>query len=632
MDRCERCGRHPAKWMSFNAHQGFLIFRRQYTLAGVFCRDCALECYAAARGITLRGMWFSPDALVLGTLGSLWDSAKLLDLPPEVKDGVWVWHRVACPKCQQATVCGAGETKCGSCHARFVIVSCSCCGTVHSRLTSTPWDSVTITCRACGKKSQAPGPGRHGAPMLIPRALAEIAANIGASPADLGKWRSAVAPHSPLQPHSWDWIFEYYMKCCKEASQQEIRGPKNRERSGVGYVISEPIGEVLQRSLEVREFEFLVAAFTICRSLCADEQFARLCGLVTHFGLDPDELFSSRSGEDDLSEQPIEWASVLGVSESSTLAEVQRAYQALAKQFHPDLWHDACPDDRNRNADRMKELNAAYAAAKVELSAVQVQEGTSSNRETKQEPPAGPRCQASDGAPTTGTQSAREDVASVQQEASPFVTQGADTDKCTNRTTNEETADVRPHTSRISKQEMRWLYPVGLAALAGLILWIYVNIPRPHGPPETEQSSANLYSGSPGKKAQAPGPNTKKDPAVPLEPIPFASDPTPQTPSAITASSESGQFWPQGLIGKWLNEAGQREYEFRSDQTFVGREADGSTFDGTWQLNERTLTVWRTGNNGKNGTSYPISRYDNNLITLTDLDGRAVPLLRVREQ
>lgn len=95
MDRCEICGRHPAKHMTFRAHQGFVLLRREIKYSGVFCRDCAIAVYAKARGATLAAMWFSPGSLVMGTLGSLWDSAKLLDLPLEVKDEPRVPHKVA---------------------------------------------------------------------------------------------------------------------------------------------------------------------------------------------------------------------------------------------------------------------------------------------------------------------------------------------------------------------------------------------------------------------------------------------------------------------------------------------------------------------------------------------------------
>src|SRR6476646_3655010 len=107
--------------MTFTAHQGLLILRWQSEISGCFCRDCALAAYAQARGMTLRGMWFSPGSLVLGTLGSLWDSAKLLDLPAEVKDEPWAWHKVACPKCQHANFSTAGAVDCAGCNARFLI-------------------------------------------------------------------------------------------------------------------------------------------------------------------------------------------------------------------------------------------------------------------------------------------------------------------------------------------------------------------------------------------------------------------------------------------------------------------------------------------------------------------------------
>src|SRR4051794_16953483 len=99
---CQVCKRGPAKLMNFKGHQGFVVFRREYVFSGVFCRDCALEAYAAARGVNLRGMWFSPSSLLFGSLRSLWDAAKLLELPPEIKDAPWVPHKIGCPYCQKS--------------------------------------------------------------------------------------------------------------------------------------------------------------------------------------------------------------------------------------------------------------------------------------------------------------------------------------------------------------------------------------------------------------------------------------------------------------------------------------------------------------------------------------------------
>ena len=81
---CQICGRQPAKPVTFRAHQGFVFFRCVTDISGTFCRDHALEAYFHARGQTLKGMWFSAGSLMFGVLGSIWDSAKLLDLPGEV--------------------------------------------------------------------------------------------------------------------------------------------------------------------------------------------------------------------------------------------------------------------------------------------------------------------------------------------------------------------------------------------------------------------------------------------------------------------------------------------------------------------------------------------------------------------
>lgn len=344
MLRCEICGRWPAKEMSFQAHQGFLIFRRQYSLSGTFCRDCALTAYAQARGITLRGMWFSPDALVLGTLGSLWDSAKLLDLPEEVKDEPWMFHKVACPKCRHATVATAGAADCENCKSLFLVLSCSACRLVHTVTTREPCDLVSITCRSCGHTSHAPTAARNTPPLLIPRALAEIAANLHESPISLAVLFQTLAPHSPLNSKTWDWVLDYFSHCCKELS----------------------VGQVLTGAIQHREFGFLRAAFSIYRELGNPSDIGGLCALLRHLGLDPEQFINpNRQSE---AQEVANWHLMLEISADATLAEIHRAYQRLAKQFHPDFWHDANPADQDRASQKMKELNAAYEVAKASRS------------------------------------------------------------------------------------------------------------------------------------------------------------------------------------------------------------------------------------------------------------------------
>ena len=156
MADCQFCGRHPAKWMTFRAHEGFVLFRRDITFSGTFCRDCALTAYASARGKTLKGMWFSPASLLLGAVSTVWDSAKLLDLPAEVKDQPWVSHKVACPHCHAANGALAGLTRCFACRKPFTVTSCWHCGTIDCSATTGSVDRLSIReCRACHKATAA---------------------------------------------------------------------------------------------------------------------------------------------------------------------------------------------------------------------------------------------------------------------------------------------------------------------------------------------------------------------------------------------------------------------------------------------------------------------------------------------
>jgi len=51
---------------------------------------------------------------------------------------------------------------------------------------------------------------------------------------------------------------------------------------------------------------------------------------------------------------------VLGVNKNATDDEIKKAYQKLAKKYHPDL----NPNDKKNAEAKMKELNAAYEVLK----------------------------------------------------------------------------------------------------------------------------------------------------------------------------------------------------------------------------------------------------------------------------
>lgn len=358
MDRCEICGRHPAKHMTFRAHQGFVLLRREIKYSGVFCRDCAIAVYAKARGVTLAGMWFSPGSLVMGTLGSLWDSAKLLDLPPEVKDEPWVPHKVACPNCRHGQFLSAGVADCEKCRSQFVIVSCERCGTVHIQAATALLEEITVRCRECGLVSNAPAPARNAPLLLFPRAVAEIASKVGATPVEFGQWSAAIGEHHRLQPASWTWLYDYYSECCQQSK----------------------VGQVLQNCIRFQQFQFLAFVLVVCRGFTTAEQYERLRALVRSLGLDPDTVFESGAEWDRPTSSEPDWHEVLGLEATVSLEEVQLAYRRLARQFHPDLWQNAGADDQARACQKMKELNGAYERAKKDLGTAGPQRGTATQQ------------------------------------------------------------------------------------------------------------------------------------------------------------------------------------------------------------------------------------------------------------
>lgn len=352
MLRCEHCGRHPAKRMTFKAHQGFVLFRRETEISGVFCRDHAMMAYAAARGITLKGMWFSPSSLVFGTLRSLWDSAKLLDLPPEVKDEPWMLHRVGCPSCGQEHFTTAGHATCDKCATPFVIASCEQCATIHVVATALAFDLVDIPlCRNCKHATRAPEATRNAPPLILARAVAEISAKVARADGHVDSherkaFREAVRSLFSLESPTIKTIDRYFERCLDEPKLTYFKGCVDNCQPEILRLIFVIAASIAQADGHVSEIEDRV-----------------LRRLAESLGLDFGTNYNESTAAPNRQQEEETWWVVLGVARTATFEQVKIAYRKLARQCHPDLWQHAPEQEQQRAALRMKVVNRAYASA-----------------------------------------------------------------------------------------------------------------------------------------------------------------------------------------------------------------------------------------------------------------------------
>lgn len=357
MDRCEICGRQPAKRMTFKAHQGFILFRRELEIAGVFCRDHAIDAYLASRKKTLSGMWFSPDAIVFGALRSIVDSVKLLDLPAEVKDAPWTFHRVACPNCKCAHFSTAGAAECKKCRRTFAILSCATCGSVHAVPHSGAPDELSLNCRRCNRLSAAPLPAQNWPALLIACALAEagaLVANADAfvDPREREIFASTLRELFPFKANTITWLEEYFERLDTLQESRLLRA-----------CIANCDQEIL---LVVLSF-----AATVARAdgYISNEELVVLRGLAGSIGADAEEFFG-QGGEFQrtTAANSTPWWTVLCVEQSATREEIDISYGKLARKFHPDLANSAPPAEKAAADLRMKEINRAYAEACIAAS------------------------------------------------------------------------------------------------------------------------------------------------------------------------------------------------------------------------------------------------------------------------
>ncbi len=333
--KCQLCGRKPAKRFSFTAHQGFVLIRREIDFSGTYCRDCAIEAYAHARGISLKGMWFAPGALVRGAVSTLWDSTKLLDLPPEVTDAPWVPHKIGCSHCGCAIKTFAGECECENCKSRFVVVSCIHCKTVNTVKTAVGEDAVSIRrCRTCSKRTEAPTAARNTPRLLFGRMLSEIAGRVhdDADPLPIDEWLAAFIGDQPMADETARWLWDIFDRRIKDRNMATIRA-----------------------TTEAGILEGVHSALEMAFVLCTRQQRVLLEPLAARFG------WCLGENSDEPSNQSFnEACEILGVSSDVTKREAEKAYRKLALQFHPDR---ITLNDENKRDDSvrfMKAVNAAF--------------------------------------------------------------------------------------------------------------------------------------------------------------------------------------------------------------------------------------------------------------------------------
>lgn len=346
---CEVCSRKPAKHLSFEAHKGFVIFRKSFVLAGKFCRDHALEAYAHARGETLKGMWFSPGSLILGALSHLVDSAKLLGLPDEVRDAPWVTHKVACPHCSKGVWLPAGPMDCPECDRTFTIASCARCNLVHVSPLET-YETLAITCRSCEHQSAAPRPVRNWRMLIFAKSICEVAAAVATSDSHLTQAKkhafvAAIRALFTFGQRTWDYLDGYFYHCCKGVSDKlfevsreflEVRGIATL--LGVAQAVSKADGIPSPSARHVIR--------TIAASLGIDPIVA-----------DPEPVRSAHGTEKGEGEG---WWTILRVSRTASADEIRSSFRKLAAQLHPDTLRGIPEELRLAAAERLKIISAAY--------------------------------------------------------------------------------------------------------------------------------------------------------------------------------------------------------------------------------------------------------------------------------
>ena len=350
MDACQICGRAPAKHVSFKAHQGFLVFRREITYEGTFCRDHSMEAYAAARGASLKGMWFGAASLTFGVIRSLWDSAKLADLPAEVRDSPWMFHFVACPHCGGKNIACSGYTNCERCGRDFIIASCAKCRSVHALVKTAP-EKIQFQCRICSASVSGVKSLRNWSPLLLSQGTAEACSGQldGRKATDTERdfLFTAIAGAFGLTDLMVEYAINYFDRLCQ---------------GGGGALLA---GCIENTTVDFRKIVLIVAyRFSEFDGPMTPSQLASFRRLCERFGLDFDDFTAAEQSRNANTEFVSKWWIVLDVRRTAPLDEIVAAYKKLAAKHHPDRFQDT--KDKDAATTRLKEIITAYEMAKTE--------------------------------------------------------------------------------------------------------------------------------------------------------------------------------------------------------------------------------------------------------------------------
>lgn len=351
MSNCQICGREPAKHVKFRAHQGVLIFRREIDISGTFCRDHALEAYYAARGVTLKGMWFSPGSLVFGALRSIVDAVKLLDLPDEVKDRPWEIHFVACPKCHHKNVGVAGPIDCAKCGNKFVLVSCSQCKSIDTAQKKDQIFDVKIDCRICHSRWEGFKCIRNWPDLLLFRwaveAIALFSMNTVGGSATLFELQVDKLWHQHgIGLELSGYLNEYYKECAACSNWEVLQTIKTsrdlKERLSLLNALGKFLldGQVLQDEV----VDILIKA-------------AKELEIEEHIFIQQFNYAGCTSSDTN------KWWEILGIQKDATETEVAAAYKTLARVWHPDKWSQAAENEKIEADRMMKAINSAFEQA-----------------------------------------------------------------------------------------------------------------------------------------------------------------------------------------------------------------------------------------------------------------------------